>query len=70
MRKNLSPLDRDVRIAVVLPLALIVLISSGITTVAGILAAVIASVMLLTSLTGYDPIYELFGDDVIDQAAV
>ena len=60
MRQNISPFARDARLVVGLPLAIIVMISAGITSVLGIFAAVFAVVMLLTALTGYDPVYDLF----------
>ena len=60
MRQNISPLARDARLVVGLPLAIIVMISAGITSVLGIFAAVFGVVMLLTALTGYDPTYDLF----------
>jgi Protein of unknown function (DUF2892) len=60
MRQNISPFERDVRLAVGLPLAMIVVIAAGITTVVGIFAAVFAVIMLLTGLTGYTPTYDLF----------
>ena len=60
MSKNISPFARDARLVVGLPLAIIVMISAGITSVLGIFAAVFAVAMLLTALTGYDPVYDLF----------
>lgn len=60
MRQNISPFERDIRLAVGLPLAIIVMISVGITTVVGIFAAVFAVIMLLTGVTGYTPTYDLF----------
>ena len=60
MRQNISPFARDARLVVGLPLAIIVMISAGITSVLGIFAAVFGVVMLLTALTGNDPTYDLF----------
>ena len=60
MRQNLSPSERDVRLGVFMPIAIIVLVSAGITTVLGIFAAVFGVAMLLTAVTGYDPTYDLF----------
>jgi hypothetical protein len=60
MRQNLSPSERDVRLAVFAPIAILVLISAGITTVLGIFAAVFAAAMALSAVTGYDPTYDLF----------
>lgn len=60
MRQNLSPSERDVRLGVFTPIAVIVLVSAGITTVLGIFAAVFAVAMVLTAVAGYDPTYDLF----------
>ena len=60
MRQNLSPSERDVRLGVFAPIAIIVLVSAGITTVLGILAAVFAVAMVLSAVIGYDPTYDLF----------
>ena len=63
MRQNISPFERDVRLAVGLPFAIIVMISAGITTVLGILAAVFGLVMVITAVTGYCPTYDLFDSE-------
>ena len=70
MRQNISPFERDARLAVGVPIALIVLISAGITTVLGIFAAVFAVAMVLTAVTGYDPTYELFDVEPTNTPAV
>jgi len=44
---------------VLAPLAIIVLVSAGITTVLGIFAAVFAAAMVLSAVMGYDPTYDL-----------
>lgn len=59
MLQNISPFERDARLAAGLPLAIIVMVSAGIATVLGIFAAVFAAIMLVTGLTGYDPLYDL-----------
>jgi hypothetical protein len=60
MLQNISPFERDARLVAGIPIAIIVMVSAGITSVLGIFAAVFAVVMLLTGLTGYDPVYDLF----------
>jgi len=45
---------------VLAPIAIIVLVSAGITTVLGILAAVFTAAMVLSAVIGYDPTYDLF----------
>jgi len=61
--RNLSPLDRDVRIAIVAPLLFIFTIASGITTVGGILLLTGTIMTLISAFTGYSPFYELFEID-------
>jgi Protein of unknown function (DUF2892) len=60
MTQNLSPLERDVRLAVVAPIATLVALGAGITSVLGILAITFAVAMIITSFTGYCPIWDLF----------
>ncbi len=61
--KNLSPLDRDVRIAIVAPLLFIFAIASGITTAGGILLLTGTVMTLISAFTAYSPFYELFEID-------
>jgi hypothetical protein len=61
--KNLSPLDRDVRIAIVAPLLFIYAVASGITTAGGILLLTGTVMTLISAFTAYSPFYELFGID-------
>ena len=70
MRQNISPSERDVRLAVFTPIAIIVLVSAGITTVLGIFAAVFAVAMVLTAVAGYDPTVELFDVEPADALPV
>ena len=60
MTQNLSPLERDVRLAVVAPIATLIALGAGITSVLGILAITFAIAMMITSFTGYCPIWDLF----------
>jgi presenilin-like A22 family membrane protease len=70
MPQNISSLERDARLLVGLPLAIIIMISAGITSVLGIFAAVFGLVALLTALTGYDPVYDLFDVEPMRSASV
>jgi hypothetical protein len=59
MTQNLSPIERDVRM-VVAAFAILIALSAGIASVLGILAITLAAMMLITSLTGYCPVWDLF----------
>lgn len=61
MRPNLSPLDRDVRAAIVAPLALIIGLAIGPLTVTGVFAIALAIWSAVTSAVGFDPINRAFG---------
>lgn len=61
--KNLSSLDRDIRIAIVAPLLFIFAMSAGMTTVLGILLFCGMVMTLISAFTAYSPFYELFGID-------
>ena len=59
MTENLSPLDRDVRIAVVLPIVLLVAIAAGPLSAIGIAAFVTAAEVAATAFAGYSPFKDL-----------
>lgn len=61
--KNLSPLDRDIRLAVIAPIMFVVAISVGVETVAGILLLTGLVMTLISAFTAYSPFYELFEID-------
>jgi len=61
--KNLSPLDRDFRMAVFVPLGLVLAISAGVATVGGILMLTFTAMTFISAITGYSPFYELFDID-------
>jgi presenilin-like A22 family membrane protease len=63
MRPNLTSLERDVRGAIVAPIALLVTLAFGITSVAGIFAFVLAVVMFITAFAGHCPIYDVLEID-------
>jgi hypothetical protein len=63
MRKNLSPTDRDVRVAIIAPLGVIFAVSAGLTTAGGILMLTCVVMTLISAFTGYSPFYELFDID-------
>jgi len=58
--KNVGKFDRYIRITVAAALILLQL-SGTLTGTYGIVALVIAAIMLLTSLIGFCPLYSLFG---------
>ena len=59
MKQNLSPFDRDVRIAVVTPIVLLVAIAAGPMSAIGIAAFVIAAEVAATAFAGYSPFKDL-----------
>jgi hypothetical protein len=62
MRHNMGTLDRLLRVVVVAPmLILLSFVVFGVGSVLGILALVIAGVMIVTSIVGFCPTYTLFG---------
>jgi len=63
MQKNLSPMDRDIRIAIIAPLGFILAVSAGLTTAGGILMLTCVVMTLISAFTGYSPFYDLFDID-------
>lgn len=59
MRQNLSPRERDFRLAIGVPAAILVILVAGITSVAGILAMVFGVMMAISAITGYSPLGDL-----------
>jgi hypothetical protein len=62
MRQNMGLWDRVVRVVVATPAfwALGVMVGNG--TPASVVFYVLAAIMLVTGLTGYCPLYRVFGD--------
>lgn len=61
--KNLSPLDRDIRVAVIAPILFVLAVSAGFMSVSGILLFTFMVMTLISAFTAYSPFYELFGID-------
>ena len=59
MIQNLSPFDRDVRIAIVVPIVLLVAIAAGPLSAIGIAAFVVAAEVAATAFAGYSPFKDL-----------
>jgi hypothetical protein len=57
--QNLSPFDRDVRIAIVVPIVLLVAIAAGPLSAIGIAAFVVAAEVTATAFAGYSPLKDL-----------
>lgn len=57
MKQNMGTTDRLVRALLVAPVLLVVAYLVGFTTVAGVIAAVLAVVMLATAAAGFCPLY-------------
>lgn len=70
MKQNMGTVDRVLRM--VIAVALVVLFFAGaVTGTEGILLVLLAGLLALTSLSGYCPVYPLFGIDthVLDRKA-
>lgn len=59
MKQNLTPFDRDLRIAVVTPIVLLVAIAAGPMSAIGIAAFVVAAEVAATAFAGYSPFKDL-----------
>lgn len=57
MKKNMGTADRLIRGLLVAPVLLVVAYFVGFATVAGIIATVLAGVMLATAAVGFCPLY-------------
>ncbi len=57
MNKNMGTTDRLVRAVLVAPVLLVLAFLVGWTTVAGVIATVLALVMLATAAVGFCPLY-------------
>lgn len=60
MKVNESTVDRIIR-AVVGVLALVGAVALGLSTVGGILLLVVGGILAVTAVTGFCPLYRLFG---------
>jgi hypothetical protein len=58
--RNMSDLDRGLRLFILVPLAIIVSIAAGATSILGIALLALAAFMLVVSAVGFCPIYTLF----------
>ena len=63
MKQNMGTTDRVVRTVVVAPVLLIVALFVGFTSVVGIIATLLAVVMLVTAALGFCPLYLPFNFD-------
>jgi len=68
MQRNMGTLDRLVRSLVVAPAAVLVAMWFGLDTVGGIVALIVAGVMVATSVVGFCPLYALTGTCTIRSA--
>ena len=59
MNQNLSPFDRDIRIAIVVPIVLLVAIAAGPLSAIGIAAFMVAAEVAATAFAGYSPFKDL-----------
>lgn len=61
MTRNMGTVDRLARGLLVAPAATIAALALGAGTVVGIVLLAVAAIMLATALTGFCPLYALFG---------
>jgi hypothetical protein len=61
MRHNMGRTDRIIRAALLAPAAVVLAVLVGPGTVLGIVALVIAAVMLATAAAGFCPLYRVLG---------
>lgn len=61
MIRNMGTVDRGVRAFVVAPLAIVLAVVLGASTVGGIILFVVAGIMLATAATGFCPTYVALG---------
>jgi hypothetical protein len=60
MKQNMGRTDRLVRALLIAPVLLVIAFLVGIGTIAGLIATVLAVVMLATAVLGYCPLYAPF----------
>lgn len=68
MIRNMGTTDRIVRAALVAPLLVVLAVLVGATTPGGVVALVVAAVLLGTAAAGSCPLYRLFGIDTCSRA--
>ncbi|HSL65052.1 MAG TPA: DUF2892 domain-containing protein [Gaiellaceae bacterium] len=70
MQRNMGTADRLVRGILIAPAATIAAVAAGAATLAGVVLLVLAAIMLVTALTGFCPLYRLFGIDTLGRGRV
>ncbi|NNN11611.1 MAG: DUF2892 domain-containing protein [Acidimicrobiaceae bacterium] len=64
MKKRVGSTDRVIRIVLTI-LAVVLAFEAGVSTAWGIVALVVAAILLVTAISGYCPIYSLFRIDTL-----
>ena len=59
MRKNMGTWDRSVRVALV-ALSIVLIVSGAVKAALAVVLGVLAAILILTSLTGFCPLYTPF----------
>jgi hypothetical protein len=59
MRKNMGTWDRSVRMALV-ALSVVLIVSGAVKAALAVVLGILAAILILTSLTGYCPLYTPF----------
>ena len=61
MTRNMGTFDRALRAFVLAPVAIVVALIAGASTVGGVILFVVAGIMLVSAATGFCPTYTLVG---------
>jgi Inner membrane protein YgaP-like, transmembrane domain len=61
MTRNMGTLDRSLRAFIVAPVAIVVALTLGASTLGGVILFVVAGIMLATAVTAFCPTYTVFG---------
>lgn len=61
MTRNMGTFDRGLRAFVVAPVAIVVALILGASTVGGVILFVVAGIMLVTAITAFCPTYTVVG---------
>ena len=61
MTSNLNRIDRNARLFLVTPVAVILAFVVGVGSIGGIILLVVAAIMIVTALLGFCPLYRLLG---------
>jgi hypothetical protein len=61
VQQNIGRTDRIIRVGLLAPLAIVLAFAVGVGSVVGIVALVVAAIMLGTAAVGFCPLYKVLG---------